>query len=265
MTRSTQLTIVVTGSASGIGQSTASLIAARGSRVIGVDLMNADVEADLSTETGRTRMATDVAALAPHGIDGIVANAGTNRPEPDAIRVNYFGAVATLERLRNQLRPRTARAVVVASRALLQEVDAGVLDACLRGDESRAAALAAELTEFDPGKLYPTSKRAIALWARAAAVSGDWAGAGIPLNVVAPGSVVTPMIAGRTEEDQASRLRQRPMPLGGVAEPGEVAAVIGWLLSQENTKVTGQVLFVDGGGEALIRSHDIWQEAPGHP
>jgi hypothetical protein len=48
------------------------------------------------------------------------------------------------------------------------------------------------------------------------------------------------------------------MPLGGVADADEVAAAIGWFLSPENTKVTGQVLFVDGGGEVLMRGDDLW-------
>ena len=48
------------------------------------------------------------------------------------------------------------------------------------------------------------------------------------------------------------------MPLGGQARPEEVAPVIGWFLHPENTKVSGQVLFVDGAGEALMRVEDIW-------
>jgi hypothetical protein len=48
------------------------------------------------------------------------------------------------------------------------------------------------------------------------------------------------------------------MPLGGQARPEEVAPVIGWFLHPENTNVSGQVLFVDGAGEALMRVADIW-------
>lgn len=44
-------TFVVTGSASGIGAATADLLRDRGFRVIGVDLRDADVMADLSTPT----------------------------------------------------------------------------------------------------------------------------------------------------------------------------------------------------------------------
>ena len=38
------------------------------------------------------------------------------------------------------------------------------------------------------------------------------------------------------------------MPLGGHAQPQEIAAVLDWLTSRDNTKITGQVIFVNGGG-----------------
>jgi NAD(P)-dependent dehydrogenase (short-subunit alcohol dehydrogenase family) len=89
------------------------------------------------------------------------------------------------------------------------------------------------------------------------AATPDWAGARIPLNAVAPGSVATQMIAHRSPEEQEANLVRRPMPLGGTARPEEVAVVIAWFLSQENTKVTGQTLIVDGGGELLMRGNDL--------
>jgi NAD(P)-dependent dehydrogenase (short-subunit alcohol dehydrogenase family) len=46
-------TVVVTGAGSGIGATTAELARARGYQVIGIDLRNADIEADLSTSEGR--------------------------------------------------------------------------------------------------------------------------------------------------------------------------------------------------------------------
>ena len=55
MTRTT----VITGAASGIGKATADLLIERGERVIGVDVHDADVIADLGTPDGRTAMVTD--------------------------------------------------------------------------------------------------------------------------------------------------------------------------------------------------------------
>ena len=248
-------TVVVTGSASGIGAALSSLLVSRGCRVIGVDLRDADVVVDLGTVDGRTKLVEAVRKLAPTGIDGIVANAGVNRPDALTIRVNYFGAVATLEGLRPLLRGPAPRAVLVASRVVLQVVDDETVEACLAGDEESAARLADARAD---ATVYPSSKRAVARWLRRAAPTAEWAGAGIPLNAVAPGIVATPMIAHRSPENRARLLEERPMPLGGVAAAEEVASVISWFLSVENTKVTAQVLFIDGGGEVLMRGEDLW-------
>jgi NAD(P)-dependent dehydrogenase (short-subunit alcohol dehydrogenase family) len=235
-------TIVVTGSASGIGAAARAYLEERGARVIGVDLRDADVTVDLGSRAGRRDLVEAVRGLAPLGIDGIVANAGVNRPDADTIRINYFGAVATLEGLRPLLRGPAPRAVLVASRAVLQHVADDLVEACLAGDEERAAELADALADEDKQLLYASSKRAVARWMRRAA----------------PGGVLTAMIAHRSPEEHARMLRKYPMPLGGQAAPEELAPVIGWFLSPENTRVTGQLLFVDGGGETLLRGDDIW-------
>jgi NAD(P)-dependent dehydrogenase (short-subunit alcohol dehydrogenase family) len=249
-------TVVVTGSASGIGAAVKEQLEASGCRVIGADRRGADIEADLATAEGRRELTDGVRARSPSGIDGIVANAGVNAADSLAIRVNYFGAVATLDGLRPYLRQPSPRAVLLASRALLQPVSDAIVDACLSDDEDLAVRLADDLD--DRSVLYATSKRAAARWIRRVAACSEWAGAGIPLNAVAPGSVATPMIAHRTAAEQERRLRERPMPLGGIAQAREVASVVCWFLEPANTKVTGQVLFVDGGGELLMRGDDIW-------
>jgi NAD(P)-dependent dehydrogenase (short-subunit alcohol dehydrogenase family) len=92
------------------------------------------------------------------------------------------------------------------------------------------------------------------------AVTADWAGAGIPLNAVAPGIVRTPMVAHHLSDDaRRTRLEQYvPMPLHGPAEPEHVAALIRWLAGAENVLVTGQVVFVDGGADAVLRGEAAW-------
>jgi NAD(P)-dependent dehydrogenase (short-subunit alcohol dehydrogenase family) len=251
-------TVVVTGSSSGIGAATVSYLRKMGCRVIGVDLHDAEVTADLATESGRQTLVDGVHAVAPAGIDGIVANAGVNQPNSRSIRVNYFGAIATLDGLRPLLRGPVPRAVLVASRAVLKPVEEELVAACLDGDEGLATHLTDLLPDSAKVNVYPSSKRAVARWLRRSAVSADWAGAGIPLNAVGPGSVRTAMTSHRTPAQQAEVLDRYPMPLGGMADAGEVAPVISWFLSPDNTKVTGQLLFVDGGGEVLMRGEDIW-------
>ena len=109
-------TIVITGSASGIGRETARLCREAGDRVIGVDLKGADVEADLGTPQGRAAMIEAVTRLAPDGIDGLVAGAGISRADMPAetVAINFFGAVETLEGLRPLLaRGTRPRAVAI--------------------------------------------------------------------------------------------------------------------------------------------------------
>ena len=67
---------VISGAASGIGKATASLLLARGERVIGIDLQGTDVSADLSTRSGRDAAVAEVARLAPDGVDAIILCAG---------------------------------------------------------------------------------------------------------------------------------------------------------------------------------------------
>lgn len=250
-------TYAVTGSASGIGAATSARLRGAGHRVIGIDLGDADVEIDLSTDAGRRAMVGQVGELADGAIDGIVACAGISQESALTISVNYFGAVATLRLLRPLLgRSEAPRAVVVASVASLLGADAGVVDACLADDEAEACRLMAA----NPSMAYLTSKTALARWVRREAPLAAWAGAGIPLNAVAPGTVVTPMTAallasaaGRDLVDSAV-----PMPLNGHARPETVAAVLDFLAHEENTHITGQVVFVDGGADAVLRGDTTW-------
>jgi NAD(P)-dependent dehydrogenase (short-subunit alcohol dehydrogenase family) len=255
-------TVVVTGAASGIGAALAEDLRATAHRVIGVDRAGTEVNVDLATTSGRASLVDAVRDLAPDGIDGIVANAGVHRQDRATVQVNHFGAVATLEGLRPLLRPAAPRAVVVTSRAVVLPVDEAVVEACLAGDESRACRLVDALPADAEHLAYASSKRAVSRWMRRLAPTADWAGAGIPLNAVAPGWVNTPMTAReRSLADVARAMAARPMPLGGRAELGDVVPAITFFLSPANTRITGQTLIIDGGGETLMCREDIWAGA----
>jgi NAD(P)-dependent dehydrogenase (short-subunit alcohol dehydrogenase family) len=254
-------TVVVTGSASGIGAATKALLTAAGARVIGIDLNNADVVADLRIADERANALAEVGRLV-NTLDAVVSCAGVtgSSGEHDAgsvIRVNYFGAIETLVGLRPLLLQGEApRAVLVASTAsVLHDWDSLTVEACLDGDEERAV----ELSGGDAPRAYASSKRALARWVRRMAPTAEWAGAGIPLNAVAPGIVATPMTAYRfaTEERRAEMQARDPQPLG-IGEPSHVASLLAWLTSPANAFATGQVIFVDGGKEALKRGDEAF-------
>jgi len=81
--------------------------------------------------------------------------------------------------------------------------------------------------------------------ARSAAAT--YAGKGIRVNAVAPGLVDTPMSAAITGNEMMLKASTAMHPLGRIGKPEEVATVVAWLLSDESSWVTGQVIGIDGG------------------
>ena len=256
-------TCVVTGAASGVGRAAAAILERRGIRVIGVDLRDTEVIADLSTPEGRVAMARDVAAAAGGTVDALVASAGVLVAGPLTVRVNYFGVVEGAEALRPLLaRSAAPRVAVVSSVAAYSELArADIVDACLAGDEPAAVAAAnAAVADGEGDRVYASSKQAVSRWVRRMAPTERWAGEGITLNAVGPGIVTTPMTERLLDrpESKAWMDADVPMPLGGYATPEQIAEVLVWLASPENSIVTGQVLYADGGADATVRGDDVW-------
>jgi NAD(P)-dependent dehydrogenase (short-subunit alcohol dehydrogenase family) len=256
-------TYVLTGAAGGIGKATKSLLEERGHRVIGIDLKNADIEVDLATPEGRGSLHDSVKALAPDGIDVIIAGAGLHAAIPATPSVNYFGAVETLENLRPLLANSPApRAATLVSFATFQEPDQTLVDRLLAGDEAGAHARVDEIAKSDSYNLvYRSTKRALARWMREAAPSQRWAGQGIPLNAVAPGVVDTPMVQAALNDPEARRQLlevDAPMPLNGVEQPIVIARALAWITNEENTHMCGQITVVDGGSEVVKRGPNIF-------
>lgn len=69
----------------------------------------------------------------------------------------------------------------------------------------------------------------------------------VRVNTVAPGFVATPMTTAILDDPARRRLVEQRVPAGRVGEPGDVAAAVRYLLSDEASYVTGEVLTVDGG------------------
>jgi NAD(P)-dependent dehydrogenase (short-subunit alcohol dehydrogenase family) len=246
-------TIAITGSAGGIGAATRERLERDGHQVVGVDVRDAEVVADLSNPEGRAAMVEAVNAATGGVLDGLVAAAGLLGGDgPTVVAVNHFGAVATLDGLRPLLERGTSpSAVAISSNSTttFPDLPMAVADACLAGDEVAARA-AAEGT--DPVAVYPATKLALARWVRQAAVSEAWAGSGIRLNAVAPGFIATPMTAG-TEEFVLGLGDVYPVPQRRAGHAAEVAALLAFLLSPDAAFFCGSVVFMDGGTDAAVR------------
>ncbi|MEX2556319.1 MAG: SDR family oxidoreductase [Actinomycetota bacterium] len=253
-------TVVVTGSASGIGAACAARLASEGHEIIGVDMRDADVIADLSTVDGR-RSAIDACGSAPGGsIAGLVTCAGLagmpDRPGSLLTAVNYFGTVELLEGLRPLLGGGAAVAISSNSTTVQPGVPMDVVEACLSGDVERAAA-AADATPGGSIATYPATKMAVARWVRRQAPRKAWIGAGIRLNAVAPGLITTPMTDElRSDPLLGPALDLFPVPMGRPGTPEEVAAVVSFLLGPDASLLAGSIVFADGGSDAKIRADD---------
>lgn len=84
---------------------------------------------------------------------------------------------------------------------------------------------------------------------RAAAASH--AAFGIRINAVAPGLTETPMTAGLIRNPAMREGAARQYPLGGLNRAEDVAQAAWWLLGDGASRITGQVVAVDGGFTAI--------------
>lgn len=249
-------TICVTGSASGIGAATAELLRADGHRVIGVDLRNADVEGDLSKPADRVRIVDEVTRACDGRLDGLVPCAGVSTPAPNSliVSVNYFGTLAVVNGLRPALARGSDPAVVMISSNSTTMTPGLPVDEAMRYLNSDESSVLERFAAPDGFLAYPAGKLAIAFWVRMNAGTPDWIGSGIRLNAVAPGVIDTGMtrplldIPGVKES-----LEHIPIPLKRWGRPEEIARAIRFLLSADSSYVVGQLLFVDGGTDALLQ------------
>lgn len=97
--------------------------------------------------------------------------------------------------------------------------------------------------------IYSASKGAMLAFTKAAAI--DLAPFGIRVNAVAPGMTRTPLyedwLAGLDDPEGEEQRVAGAIPLGRIAEPGDVAATVAFLASPGASYLTGVSIPVDGG------------------
>jgi NAD(P)-dependent dehydrogenase (short-subunit alcohol dehydrogenase family) len=72
----------------------------------------------------------------------------------------------------------------------------------------------------------------------------EWAARGVRVNALSPGYVDTPLLGNKVDLHE---IWKAATPVGRFAEPAEVAAAAGWLLSDEAAFCCGTELLMDGG------------------
>ncbi|TXI49090.1 SDR family oxidoreductase [Mycolicibacter arupensis] len=261
----------VTGSASGMGRQAAEKLRAAGHTVIGVDLRDAEVAADLSGPDGRAAAAEQVLARCGGHLDGAVLAAGLGpKPGPGMARtifeVNFRGVVDLLDAWRPALAAaERAKVVVIGSNSstTIPAVPRRAVRALLAGRTASAVRTVKLLGPAAPSMAYGASKIAVTRWARRQAVTPEWAGAGIRLNVLAPGAIQTPLLDELLAiPQQAKAVQAFPVPVGGFGDPAMLADWMLFMLSDAAEFLCGSVIFVDGGTDAYFRSDD-WPRSLG--
>jgi len=252
-------TTVVTGSASGIGAAIRERFERSGDKVIGIDIRDAEIIADLSTHKGREAAISSVKQRCD-ALDHFVACAGLAtyaRPPSLIASVNYFGTVKLLDELLELLqRGRNPSAVVMLSNSAqwVHIDETPYFQALLRNDEAEAAKIINAMPDtFMAASLaYVGSKLALGRAIRQR--TATWGKAGVRLNGVAPGNTRTPMLQ-KILEDPNTRdgVLNMEIPLGRLAEPDEVASLIAFLCSPEASYIHGGIFYIDGGVDAQIR------------
>jgi NAD(P)-dependent dehydrogenase (short-subunit alcohol dehydrogenase family) len=115
-----------------------------------------------------------------------------------------------------------------------------------RGGAIVNMASGAGLVGFPGLPAYVASKHGVVGLTRAAAL--EYAGQGIRVNAICPGSTRTPMLEGfMGGDEQVERMMTRAVPLGRLGRPEEIADAVVWLCSNAASFVVGHALAVDGG------------------
>jgi NAD(P)-dependent dehydrogenase (short-subunit alcohol dehydrogenase family) len=252
-----------------MGYQAAQRLRDQGHTVIGVDLKDADLVADLSTPAGRRAAADGVLALCDRRLDGAVLAAGIG-PGAGADRarliaqINVLGVIELLAAWRPALAA-TGHAKVVAlgsnSTTTTPAVPGRTVRALLAGEADKAARSVRFFGAGASAIMYAASKIALSRWVRHHAVTPEWAGSGIRLNALAPGAILTPLLQAQLDSPREGKaVRSFPIPTGGFGDPGHLADWIVFMLSDAAEFLCGSIIFVDGGTDAYFRP-DAWPQA----
>ena len=225
---------LITGATRGIGWAIAERLLAEGAEVIGTGTSVDGVRptgclyrcVDFSNLQAATTFAAEINEL---GIDILINNAGVNKIAP-------FAEIETADFLRIQQ-------INVTAPMLLCRAVLGHMRSKQWGQIVNLSSIFGKVSKEQRAS-YSASK--FALDGLTAALSAEVARDGILVNCVAPGFIDTELTRRVLGEDGIRALVEQ-VPARRLGRPEEVAAFVAWLVSPENSFITGQNIAIDGG------------------
>lgn len=237
---------LVTGGARGIGLAIAETLAARGDRVtIGdVDVERAEESSAALAERGLDVQAVHLDVADVQQVNRVVAGVDERSPLTTVVCNAGVGqSVGLLDVTEDDF----DRMMAVNLKGVFFTLQAAVRVMAPRGEGSVVAvsSTSAYTASSTPAPVYDASKAAVRMLVTAAA--RETAKSGVRVNAVAPGTVGTDLVRSVLTPEQIERIIDRRIPMGRLAEPAEIAAVVAFLCSEAASYVTGHTLVADGG------------------
>ena len=221
--------ILVVGGSTGIGRSTAELLLADGHQVYIASRSNPGLSGAIHIALDVTTLSNELDAL-PDTLHGVVYAPGTINLKPfhrlgidtfqHDLEINVLGAIKVLQAVFKRLKSAGGASVVLYS------------------------TVAAKLG-MNFHSSIATSKGAIEGLGKS--LAAEWAVHGIRVNILSPSLTQTPLadrLLATPEKQEASNKRH---PIGRFGQPEDLAQLTRFLLGEEGSWITGQVIGVDGG------------------
>ena len=227
-------TILITGATKGIGRATADRLAAAGHHVVGIaraaspDFPGELIELDLADAAATQHALADL--VARREVEAVINNVGLVHPQPlGGVTLNVLAAVLDLN-LRTAVQ--TVQAALPGMRARRWGRIVNISSLTVLGITERTA--------------YAAAKAGLISFTRGWAL--ELARDGITVNAVAPGPTETELFRANSPPGSAGEARYlAAVPMGRFGHPGEIAAAIAFLLSEDAAFITGQTIHADGG------------------
>lgn len=235
-------TAIVTGAGRGIGLAIARHLASRGACVVGVG-SSQQVEDSVADLPGNDHVAVRADLSDPnaarHVMDRVVAERGTPQILVNSAGISRVGPAAEVpsEDWRAVMDVNLGGTFFMAREAARAMLGVGYGRIVNLGSQAGAVGLEDHAT-------YCASKAAVAGLTRV--MAAEWGPHGITVNTVSPTIVATDMGAMAWSGAKGDEARSK-IPAGRFADPEEVAAMVGYVVSPEAGMINGADLLIDGG------------------